>query len=140
MFIADNRWIVLVVLLALWLLLIAACSGEEPELTVELLEQEDSSQSGTAILKEKDAKTEIRIITTPGDPNNDPQPVHVHFGRCGAALGTVRYPLNDVVAGESTTLVDATLAAFREGNNAINIHLSYPEIRIYTTCGDISER
>ncbi len=140
MFIVDNRWIVLVVLLGLWLLLIAACSGEESEWTVELLEREDSSQSGIAILKEKDGKTEIKIIATSGEPNNDPQPVHVHFGWCDSALGTVHYPLNDVVAGESTTLIDATLATLRDGNHAINLHLSYPEIRSYTACGDISER
>ena len=125
-------------LLACLVLFVALACGSDPdEVTVQLVEFEDSGQSGTATLTPMEAQTQIVLEIEPGPAEDDPQPVHVHFGNCGINLGEVRFPLNDVVAGKSTTVVDASLTPLTDGSHNINLHKSYPEIRVYTACGEI---
>jgi hypothetical protein len=45
-----------------------------------------------------------------------------------------------VAAGKSLSVIDASMASIRDGNHAINLHKSYPEIRAYTACGNIPAR
>ena len=116
---------------------VVACEKEPSEITIQLLEQESSGQSGTATLTAKDAKTQVVLQVLSGPPEDDPQPVHIHFGSCGPNLGQVDSPLADLVAGKSTTLVDVSLSTLTDGNHNINLHKSKPEVRIYTSCGDI---
>lgn len=117
-----------------------ACGTEFEDLTIRLVEQDvTSEQSGTATLIAKGARTEVVIDVGPGPVENDPQPVHIHFGECGANLGTLHLGLNSVERGKSTTLVDANLSSLVNGNFAINLHKSQPEIRIYTSCGNIEK-
>ncbi len=115
-----------------------ACSSDPDEVTVQLLEQDDSGQSGIATLRAKGTKTEVMIKVDPGPAANDPQPLHIHFGQCGSNLGGVSEPLNDLKSGESTTLLDANLASLMDDNHAINIHESYDDFTIYTSCGEVS--
>ena len=126
--------------LATILSLSMACSRETTELTVRLLEQDDSGQSGIATLKASGSKTEVVLRIDAGSPGRDPQPVHIHFGRCGPGLGGVEHSLTDIAAGRSSTAVDASLNSLMDGNHAINVHRSYAEIAIYTSCGDILSR
>ena len=81
--------------------------------------------------------TLVAIAITPGLPENDPQPVHIHFSPCGPELGGIDYPLTFIVEGQSVTLVDVTLDSIRDGNHVINAHKSGPEAAVYTACGDI---
>ena len=136
-FMVRQRWLVVGLVVGLLLLLTAACGGREDTVVIQLAEQESSGQSGTATLTVVGDQTEVVLILNPGPSANDPQPVHIHFGACGANLGSVAYALSDVIAGESTTLVAASLVSVRDGNHAINLHTSYPEIRVYTACGNI---
>ena len=122
---------------SLVLLAALACGSDPDETTVQLVEFEDSGQSGTATLTRMEARTQIVLEIEPGPAEYDPQPVHVHFGNCGINLGEVKFPLNDVVAGKSTTVVDASLTTLSDGSHNINLHKSYPEIRVYTACGEI---
>jgi hypothetical protein len=119
------------------LLAALACGSDPADVTVQLAEFEDSGQSGTATLIPMKAQTQIVLKIEPGPPEDDPQPVHVHFGNCGINLGEVRFLLNDVVAGKSTTIVDASVTTLSDGSHNINLHKSHPEIRIYTACGEI---
>jgi hypothetical protein len=117
-----------------------ACGSELEDLTIRLVEQDvTSEQSGTATLTAKGSRTEVVLRVTPGPVENDPQPVHIHFGDCGANLGSVHIGLNSVEAGKSTTLVDANLLSLVNGNFAVNLHKSQPEIRVYTSCGNIEK-
>jgi hypothetical protein len=116
-----------------------ACGGQEQRVEILLAEQDQSAQSGTTTLTPKGDQTEVVLNVNIGPLASDPQPVHIHFGTCGANLGSVAFPLNDVIAGKSTTLVDIEMESIRDGNHAINLHKSYPELRIYTACGNISE-
>ena len=126
-------------LLILAIFLSSACGGEQTELVIPLVEQGDSSQSGTATLTASGDQTLVVLRLNPGPPSNDPQPVHIHFGSCGPGLGSVNQGLTDLVDGQSTTTVEATLQSLQDSGNAINVHQSQSEIRAYTACGDISE-
>ena len=104
--------------------------------TIDLLELNDSGQSGTATLTAAGAQTEVVIaVTAAASTADEPQPIH--FGTCGANLGGVDHSLSGVVGGASTTTVDATLASLMDGDHAINLHKSGAEIGTYTSCGNI---
>ncbi len=118
----------------------SACDSEVKDLTIDLEAQQDSTQSGTALLTAKGESTEVVLQTNPGPGAGDPQPVHIHFGSCGPNLGKLKAPLTDIVGGRSTTLVDVSLSSLLEGDFAINLHKSYPEIRVYTSCGNLTKR
>ncbi|MCH7655585.1 MAG: hypothetical protein IIC95_06295 [Chloroflexi bacterium] len=114
----------------------AGCRGDE-EATIPLDPQAGSGQSGEATLTATGSQTLVVVKVSPGPQENDPQPLHIHFGQCGANLGNVRFSLEAVVAGESRTVLDASLSSLRDGNSAINLHESLPGIRTYTACGTI---
>lgn len=136
----TRRWGLLLMGYLLLILLASACGGGEGELVIQLVDIDSSGQSGTATLTPMDDQTEIVIEVNPGPPGNDPQPLHVHFGTCGPRLGAVSHVLKDLSAGVSTTTLDVTLASLRNGNHAVNLHLSVAEIRTYTACGNIPEQ
>ena len=117
-----------------------ACGAEQSDMTIQLGDQENSGQTGSATLTAKGAQMEIVIKVVPGPLEGDPQPLHIHFGTCGPNLGNRHFNLSDVVAGVSVTLIDAGLVSVTQGNNAINLHKSYPEFDIYTSCGNIPVR
>ena len=115
----------------------AGCRGDEEALTIPLDPQAGSGQSGEATLTATGSQTLVVVKVSPGPQENDPQPLHIHFGQWGANLGNVRYSLENVVAGESRTVLDASLSNLRDGKSAINLHESFPGIRTYTACGTI---
>ena len=135
-----HHWLLAGLLLGTLVLAVVGCGGGESELTIQISELENSGQSGTAELVARGAQTEIIIKIKAGPPANDPQPTHVHFGACGPNVGTIRFNLNSLVAGESTTLIDASLASLTDGNTNLNIHKSLNEFAIFTACGDIPRR
>ncbi len=133
----TRALLLLGVVLGLVLWLGAACGQGQTPLVVQLLAQPDSNQTGTATLVAQGDKTEVVIKIAPAAPGGERQPAHIHYGACGPRLGQIHYPLTDVVDGRSTTLVDVRLEALRDGNSNVNVHKSYPEIKIYKACGNI---
>lgn len=108
------------------------------EVTVTLEEQNASSQSGTAVLKEENGKTTVTITTT-GFTEDVSQPAHIHLGAC-PKVGEVKYPLSNVINGASTTTLNATMAEIK-GNLplAVNVHKSEAQASVYTACGDLPQ-
>lgn len=106
---------------------------------INLKQQSNSGQVGTATLIAKGNQTEILLDLTPGIAGTTvEQPVHVHAGTC-SSLGAVVYGLTNLVNGKSTTTVNATLDTLKNGSYAINAHKSGAEASIYTSCGEIWE-
>ena len=64
------------------------------------------------------------------------QPVHIHEGSC-PDVGAVAFPLQDVLAGRSVTVVDVLYEDIRTGDFAINVHQSAEEAGVYVACADI---
>ena len=104
--------------------------------TVELSEQNSSGESGTATLTEENNQTIVSIGMT-GFQENVSQPAHIHIGSC-PDVGSVTYPLTNVLNGESETILNVTLDQLEgELPLAINVHKSTEEASVYVSCGDI---
>jgi len=104
--------------------------------TINLLEQNNSGQSGTAVLEETDGRLQV-TLTIVGNKSDVSQPAHIHVGNCPTP-GAVKYPLMNVTDGSSFTILDLTMADLAEmGDLAINVHKSAAEAGIYTSCGDL---
>ena len=111
-------------------------SDEETNVTINLLEQNDSNESGTATLTESNNQTTVTINMT-GFTENVSQPAHIHMGSCPNVTSVV-YPLTNVLNGESTTILNATLDQIEDQLPlGINIHKSVNESSVYTACGDL---
>jgi len=105
--------------------------------TVVLAEQNESGESGTAVLVEVDGKVVVTLNTV-GALADVPQPAHIHTGVC-PDVGGIAYPLTNVVNGVSQTTLDVTLAELAAQQPlGINIHKSVPESAIYVSCGDLA--
>lgn len=104
---------------------------------VELAEQNDSGQSGTATL-EPAGEGMTRVTLELSDAPDAPQPVHIHSGSC-EELGDVAYPLTNLEDGRSETTVEASLDELRNGDFAVNAHESEENIQTYVACGNIPD-
>ncbi len=105
------------------------------EVAVVLPEQNNSGESGSAILTEVDGKVKVMLNMT-GAPNVA-QPAHIHVGIC-PDVGDVKYPLTSVTGGISETTLDVTLDQLRsELPLGINVHKSQAEVSTYVSCGDL---
>ena len=126
------------VLLAALALGSMSLAQESVDVTMESVTgSEGPFQIGAATLTAVDGQTQVVINIEPSPEGADvEQPVHIHDGSC-SELGTVVYPLSNVVDGSSTTTVDATLESLRTGDFAVNVHKSPDEAAVYVSCGDV---
>ncbi len=93
-------------------------------------------QSGVAVITETETGVQVEITLTTLEAT-ELQPAHIHLGEC-PGVGEIAYPLEDVVDGQSTTLLPVTMAELKEMLPlAINIHKSAEELSVYTACGSI---
>lgn len=107
------------------------------ESIIQLDEQNSSSESGTAVLSEKDGKVTVTLNMT-GGASGVAQPAHIHSGVC-PDVGAVAYPLTDVVDGKSVTVLDVSLADLAGKQPlGINVHKSAKEVKVYVACGDLN--
>lgn len=106
------------------------------EMIVKLNEENNSGESGEATLKEENGKTTV-TVNLMGFTEDVPQPAHIHSGSC-PGVGTVKYPLANIINGSSVTILDATLAEIKQNLPlAVNVHKSAQEITNYTACGEL---
>ena len=106
------------------------------QMTINLTEQNDSNESGTATLEEEEGQVIVTLSMT-GFSENVSQPVHIHVGSC-PEVGEVKYPLTNVLNGESVTTINATFDQLEdELPLAVNVHKSADEASVYVACGNI---
>ena len=106
--------------------------------TVDLGEENDSGESGTATLEEKEGKVTVTVNLAGYPTDGTAQPAHLHVGAC-PGVGAVKYPLTSIVNGTSVTTLDVTLAQLTsELPLALNVHKSAAEAKVYTACGGLS--
>jgi hypothetical protein len=137
-------------------LALAGCGGDgakegssDGAITVELKEVNGSGETGTAELKRADSNSFFVSLKMENMPESDAnQPAHIHNVSCdeyaklkdfNAQLGTVSYPLEDVLPKGSRTKVSVPLESQATGKTSINVHKprgDYPAV----ACGDIPER
>lgn len=120
----------------LWSLLLVAAAPAQETVTITLKEQNQSGQSGTAVLRAMGDQTEVTINLTPGPAGVD-QPAHIHEGTCANLNPKPAFPLSPVRDGRSTTTVNVKLTDLLAKPFAINVHKSAQEISVYVACGEI---
>ena len=124
-----------VFLLALAVLIgLASSVPAADSITVKLLPQSGSGQSGTATLTRQGDKQTKVVLSVTGAAGREP--VHIHKGTCAQLDPKPAFPLSPVVNGKSETVVNAPLADLEKGH-AINGHKSAEDIKTYVFCGDI---
>ena len=113
---------------------------EEPtevsEIEVNLQEQNESGESGTAVITEVEGKVRV-VLNLTGEPEDGVQPAHIHTNSC-ADLGGVQYPLESLTNGSSETILEVSMAELQTGLPlSINVHKSPEEAGVYVACGNI---
>jgi hypothetical protein len=109
--------------------------GGSGEVKVDLAEQNGSGESGTVTLTTDGEKTKVVIALE--NPPAVPQPAHIHKGSCDELDPNPAFGLENVVDGDSTTVVDEPLEDLRDGDYAINVHKSTEQLDVYVACGDV---
>jgi hypothetical protein len=94
-----------------------------------------SGQQGTVIMTAQGDKTKV-VINLTGALEGAIEPAHVHKGNCQHP-GDVIYPLTDVVAGHSTTIVNAPIAQVSMTGDSVNVHKSKAQLNLYVACADL---
>lgn len=114
--------------------LLPASTEAQQSVTIALSPQNNSGQTGTAVLTSEGAGTKV-VINLSNAPG--PHPAHIHSGSCPTP-GAVVYPLTSVTNGRSETVVAASIADILRAPHAINVHKSPQEIPVYTACGNVT--
>lgn len=107
---------------------------------MSLEEQNGSKQQGTARVSEVDGgKIKVELNLLGGTNYNVTQPAHIHTGSCPNP-GSVKYKLNNLLAGASETIIDISIdALLSSGALAINVHESDAKMSSYVACGNLPE-
>lgn len=116
-----------------------ADAADGDEVSIEMVELNDSGVSGSAVLSNDDGQTRV-VLNLEGATGD--HPAHIHEGTCDTLDPNPAYPLTDVDEdGASDTTVDIGLSTLTgDDSYAVNIHRSTEDIGTYVTCGDIVAR
>lgn len=88
--------------------------------------------NGAVTLVDQGDQTKVVLDVKPDSPAVE-QPANIHSGAC-PNVGAVKYPLNNVVNGNSTTVISATLASLKTGGYAVNVQKSATEPNVFVAC------
>ena len=106
-----------------------------PVRTITLQTQNDSGVAGTVSFTDLGARTRVDVTVDPA--GNPDMPAHVHPGTCDDMTPQPKFPLENVRAGNSSTVVPASIDELFDGSLAINIHKSNDDLRAYMACVNI---
>jgi len=117
----------------------AFASTMHHELKVELSAQNNSGETGYALIKPMGKGIEV-IVHVKGGPKGVAQPDHIHPGTCANLNPVPKYPLENVVDGKSVTkLPGVSMDDLFKEPMAINVHESAQDMKKYVACGDIKK-
>ncbi|TAM62093.1 hypothetical protein EPN52_01320 [bacterium] len=114
---------------------LAPAFGAPPE-KIGLMGLNNSGEVGIVTLTARGNKTLVSL-SVQGAPKGVAQPAHVHRGSCDNLNPVPAYPLQNVVNGRSTTLVNAPLSRLMSGHYAVNVHASTKNLKRYVACGEL---
>ncbi|HVA38137.1 MAG TPA: hypothetical protein VNJ51_11040 [Candidatus Dormibacteraeota bacterium] len=98
----------------------------------------NSGEAGVVTLTAKGNKTLVSLQVE-GEPKGAKEPSHIHRGPCDHLNPVPAYPLNPLVNGRSTTVVNAPLSKLMSGNYSVNVHQSVKNLKHYVACGQLVE-
>jgi hypothetical protein len=114
-------------------------SKQDEGVKVQLQEQNFSGEAGTATLTPFSGGKKTKVDILMASYSSKEQPTHIHKGTCAKLDPTPAYPLHNLVAGKSVTVVPISMDDLLGGKYAINVHRSAKQMKIYVACGDISK-
>lgn len=115
-----------------------ACGGIPKGAAFNFDKGRDSDQTpGMAVLISAGAKTDVYLSIKPAAAGIS-QPVHIHDGSC-PGVGSVKFPLTNIVDGKSKTTVDVSLDDLLKGSYSINAHESTANAGKYVACTVIGQ-
>ena len=123
-----------VVAAASFLLAAGSALVQDVFVTVKLGAQNGSGETGTATFTPQGNKTEV-VLQLTGAPAAA-QPAHIHEGSCAKLNPAPKIPLQNVVNGKSTTVLDMPMKQVMAGG-AVNVHKSTADLKTYVACGDL---
>jgi hypothetical protein len=123
-----------VVAAASLLLAAGGALAQDAPVTVKLGPENGSGESGTATFTPQGNKTEV-VLQLTGAPATA-QPAHIHEGSCAKLNPAPKIPLQNVVNGKSTTVLDMPMKQVMAGG-AVNVHKSAQDVKTYVACGDL---
>jgi Cu/Zn superoxide dismutase len=116
----------------------AAAADAPTTVTIKMLAQNNSGETGTAVLTQTSAGLKVEVALD-GAPTDTPQPTHIHVGTCANLNKAPKYPLTNTVNGKSTTTLSSVkLSDLLASPFAINVHKSGTDLATYVSCGDIT--
>jgi hypothetical protein len=114
----------------------AACSASGDARTIELGTLNESGVTGTVTLTDVGGGLTRVDVSVAANGNND-MPAHIHPGSCAELVPQPKHPLDNVISGMSTTVVEAPMDELMAGNLAVNLHRSVDDLGTYTACADL---
>ena len=120
------------------IIMLSACGAPATApVTLELGELNDSGVSGSVTMTAiDDERTRVDVNVDPA--GHASMPAHIHPGSCIDLVPQPKYGLENVVDGESSTEIQASLADLLSGGQALNIHMSNQQMDVYSACVDLS--
>lgn len=114
----------------------AGCANTNAR-TMQLSPQNDSGVQGTLTLTDLGAgRTRVEIaVESAGNPD---MPAHVHPGTCDNMIPQPQFALVNVVDGQSTTEIAASLDELLGSEVAINLHQSNEAMEVSTACAELN--
>jgi hypothetical protein len=106
-----------------------------PSRVVQLQTLNDSGVTGSVSFTDLGDRTRVDIQVDPAGYGD--MPAHIHPGSCMNLTPQPKFPLENVKAGTSTTVVPAPIDELFAGGLAVNIHKSNDDLKTYTACLDI---
>jgi LPXTG-motif cell wall-anchored protein len=110
-------------------------AAQEQSTTLQLVAQNNSGISGTAVFTPSAGGVGVDLKVTGAGAG--PQPAHIHEGTCAQLNPTPKFTLSTVANGSSTTQVQATLQTLTASPHAVHMHKSADELSVYVACADI---
>ncbi len=106
-------------------------------INITLNNQNGSPETGTATLQSTGDGTQTLVTLKMANFPSVPQPAHIHIGACPKP-GDIKYPLSDVVDGQSVTTLNVSLEALKAMEPlAINVHQSAPQADLFVSCAEV---
>lgn len=113
----------------------ASPQADDPRITIDFTELNDSGVTGTATLY---AAAERTIVEIDLDGTGEDHPAHIHAGTCDDIEPEPEYNLENVgEAGTSTSEVDVPLDDLIDGDYVIDLHLAPNQLGSLIVCGEI---
>jgi hypothetical protein len=110
--------------------------NEDGSITVDMVEESDSGQSGKATFYRLQGEN-TRIVIEVDGGGDGPFPAYVHENACNRPDPTLTDRLKPVIDGRSETVIPVSFQHLRTSPHSLIVHKSPDALDDYVSCGSI---